>query len=70
MDINDLRSAFSVIMFVMLAGIYIWAWSKKRKTDFEQAANLPFSEPEQPTPLESSTEKKAEMIKHNSGENV
>jgi len=51
MDINDLRSVFSVIMFVMLAGIYIWAWSKNRKKDFEQAANLPFSEPEQPAPI-------------------
>jgi len=48
MDLTDLRAAFSVIMFVLLAGIYIWAWSKNRKHDFNEAANLPFNEPEYP----------------------
>jgi len=48
MDINDLRAAFSVIMFIVIIGIYVWAWSKKRARDFNEAANLPFTEPEQP----------------------
>ena len=51
MDINDIRAYFSVVMFALLIGIYIWAWSKNRKQDFIDAANLPFDEPEQPTPL-------------------
>ena len=49
MDINDLRAAFSVIMFVVIIGVYVWAWSKKRKPDFTEAANLPFTEPEHPS---------------------
>ncbi len=48
MDINDIRAAFSVIMFVMFIAIFMWAWSRKRKSDFNEAANLPLNEPEFP----------------------
>ena len=48
MDWNDVRAVFSVIMFALLIGIYVWAWSKNRKEGFNEAANLPFDEPEQP----------------------
>lgn len=57
MDWNDVRAAFSVVMFALLVGIYIWAWSKNRKTDFNEAANLPFAEPEHPAPVVNSTGK-------------
>lgn len=46
-DINDIRSLFTVLMFVTFIGIWIWAWSSKRKADFDEAANLPFVEEEQ-----------------------
>jgi len=59
MDINDLRAYFSVVMFALLIGIYLWAWSKNRKQDFNEAANLPFSEPEQPAPLIKSPSNKS-----------
>ncbi len=45
-DINDIRSLFTVLMFVSFIGIWIWAWSSKRKADFDEAANLPFSDDE------------------------
>ncbi|MDH5407231.1 MAG: cbb3-type cytochrome c oxidase subunit 3 [Gammaproteobacteria bacterium] len=48
MDINDLRAAFTVIMFVMFIGIVVWAWSNKRRSAFSEAANLPLNEPENP----------------------
>lgn len=48
MDINDLRAAFTVIMFVMFIGIVFWAWSNKRRGAFSEAANLPLNEPEHP----------------------
>jgi len=43
-DINDFRSLYTVLMFVIFIGIWIWAWSSKRKADFDEAANLPFTE--------------------------
>ena len=41
-DINTLRSIFTIIIFVAFIAIWFWAWSKKRKTEFDEAANLPF----------------------------
>ena len=44
MDINTLRSVATVASFVTFIGIVWWAWSKRRSSDFEQAANLPFEQ--------------------------
>lgn len=43
-DINDIRALFTVLVFVAFIGVWIWAWSDKRKQAFEEAANLPFVE--------------------------
>lgn len=48
MDINLLRAIFTVIMFVLFIGIFLWAWSNRQAKRFHTAANLPFNEPEQP----------------------
>jgi cytochrome c oxidase cbb3-type subunit 4 len=38
MDINDLRAMFTVLVIVMFAGIVWWAFSAKRKDQFDEAA--------------------------------
>jgi cytochrome c oxidase cbb3-type subunit 4 len=43
MDINDLRVVMTVLAFVAFSGIVVWAFSRKRKRDFDEAARLPFS---------------------------
>ena len=43
MDINDLRTVMTVVTFVAFIGIVIWAFSKKRKRSFDEAAQLPFT---------------------------
>ena len=48
MELIFLRSLFTVLVFVTFIGIVFWAWSGKRKQAFEEAANLPFVEPEVP----------------------
>ncbi|MGD8547569.1 MAG: cbb3-type cytochrome c oxidase subunit 3 [Thiohalophilus sp.] len=48
MDMNDVRSWYTVVMFVVFIGIVFWAWSGKRKRDFNEAAHLPLNEPEHP----------------------
>jgi len=40
MDINDLRSIFTVLVVVMFAGIVKWAYSAKQKGSFDAAAKL------------------------------
>ena len=44
MDINTLRSISTVATRVVCLGIVWWPWSKNRKRDFDQAANLPFEQ--------------------------
>jgi cytochrome c oxidase cbb3-type subunit 4 len=48
MELTFLRSLFTVLVFVTFIGIWIWAWSSKRKQAFDEAARLPFVEPELP----------------------
>jgi cytochrome c oxidase cbb3-type subunit 4 len=44
MDINDLRSLVTVVSLVTFVGIIVWAWSKKNKASFDEAARLPFGD--------------------------
>jgi cytochrome c oxidase cbb3-type subunit 4 len=44
MDINDLRGISTAFLLVAFIGLVIWAYSKKRKKSFDEAANLPFAD--------------------------
>jgi cytochrome c oxidase cbb3-type subunit IV len=48
MDLNDLRTIVTALSFVVFAGIVWWAWSKRQRTRFNEAANLPFIDAELP----------------------
>lgn len=40
MDINDLRTLFTVLAFLLFVGIVAWAYSSRRKHAFDEAANM------------------------------
>lgn len=42
MDLNLLRSVVTVVAFVMFAGVLWWACGSARRSEFEEAARLPF----------------------------
>ncbi|TLU66331.1 CcoQ/FixQ family Cbb3-type cytochrome c oxidase assembly chaperone [Thalassotalea litorea] len=44
MDYGTLRGIFTVIIFVLFIIIVVWAFSRKRKTSFDEAANSIFDE--------------------------
>jgi cytochrome c oxidase cbb3-type subunit 4 len=44
MDINDLRAAVTVLSFFIFAGIVAWAWSRRNREAFDEAAMLPFAD--------------------------
>jgi cytochrome c oxidase cbb3-type subunit IV len=44
MDYPTIHSIFTVILFVAFVVFVIWAFGKKRKTDFDKAANLVFDD--------------------------
>jgi len=43
MDINDLRSIFTVLSLLTFIGIVVWAWSRSNQASFDEAAQLPFT---------------------------
>ena len=46
MDINDLRGLSTALLMVAFIGLCFWAYSRKRKKTFDEAANLPFADEE------------------------
>ena len=48
MDLNEIRSWYTVVLFVVFIGIVLWAYSGKSKRRFEDASQLPFKEVEHP----------------------
>ena len=49
MDSSLIQSVWTLVVLVLFVGIVIWAWSGKRKHDFDEAANIPFTEDGKPT---------------------
>ena len=37
---------FTIVMLIIFTGIFLWAYSKRRKNDFDAAARLPFADEE------------------------
>lgn len=44
-----IRGLGTLLVFVAFVGVVIWAYSSKRKSSFDEAANLPFSDEEPDT---------------------
>ncbi len=50
MDINDLRSLFTVLTVICFVGIVWWAFSSRRQSAYAEAALLPL-EDDPPAPV-------------------
>ena len=44
MDTGTFRGILTLVLIVAFLGITWWAYSRRRKPDFDEAANLPFAE--------------------------
>lgn len=44
MDINDLRSAVTVVSLLLFVGLVAMTLKRSRRSEFEEAAQLPFAE--------------------------
>jgi cytochrome c oxidase cbb3-type subunit 4 len=44
MDLNDIRSAVTVLSLLVFLGIVVWTWSSRRRAEFDAAARLPFAD--------------------------
>lgn len=63
MDLTTLRSAVTLLSFLVFAGIVYWAWSAKNKVRFDEAANLPFLDDDSELPQSSTTLDNANNLK-------
>ena len=43
--LETLSSAVTVVWFLAFIALCLWAWSGRRRKDFDAAARLPFDEP-------------------------
>ena len=44
MDIGTVRGIVTLVVMLAFIVLVIWAYSKRRKADFDEMANLPFNE--------------------------
>jgi cytochrome c oxidase cbb3-type subunit 4 len=44
MDINVMRSLATVASLITFVGIWAWAWSRRNRSGFDEAAQLPFEQ--------------------------
>lgn len=44
MDINTLRIAATLASFATFLGILGWAWAKRNRAGFDEAARIPFEQ--------------------------
>ena len=45
-DINTLRGIATIFVMIGFTGVCVWAYSARRKDEFEQAAQMPFADDE------------------------
>jgi len=50
-NMNLMREAVTLVSFAAFLGIVIWAWSARRKSQFDAAARIPLDEDDQPVNL-------------------
>jgi cytochrome c oxidase cbb3-type subunit 4 len=50
-NMNLMREAVTLISFAAFLGIVIWAWSARRKSQFDAAARIPLEEDDEPVNL-------------------
>ena len=44
MDAASLHGWWTVVLLLAFVGIVVWAWSARRKTDFDAAARIPLED--------------------------
>ena len=70
MDSGTVSGIVTGILIVTFIGITVWAYSKRRKPDFDEAANLPFADDdEQPNRDTSASPNGADSRKSDSRKN-
>ncbi|WP_136253618.1 cbb3-type cytochrome oxidase subunit 3 [Onishia niordana] len=49
MDMGTFRGITTLLILIAFIGIVVWAYSKRRRRDFDEAAHLPFADEQEDT---------------------
>ena len=44
MDVGTVRGLVTLVLMLAFIGLVLWAWSGRRKADFDEAAQLPLDD--------------------------
>ncbi|GAB2791594.1 CcoQ/FixQ family Cbb3-type cytochrome c oxidase assembly chaperone [Halomonas shantousis] len=58
MDIGTFRGITTLLILIAFLGVVFWAYSKRRKRDFDEAKNLPFADEDTPAHERDPTDSK------------
>ncbi|MFY0991319.1 cbb3-type cytochrome oxidase subunit 3 [Halomonas sp. C05BenzN] len=71
MDTGTFRGIITGLLILAFIGITVWAYSRRRKPDFDEAANLPFADDdEQPNRDKSASRDEADSRKDRGDRNT
>ncbi|RCV87614.1 cbb3-type cytochrome oxidase subunit 3 [Billgrantia montanilacus] len=68
MDTGTFRGIITFLLIVAFLGITWWAYSRRRKPDFDEAANLPFADDDDQTTRDSSASPRSIREQDNNGD--
>ena len=62
--VSDARSAITLLCMLTFLGIIAWAWSSRRKNDFDEAAMLPFADEDMNSQMTTQLKTQAQEPRH------
>ncbi len=62
--VSDARSVITLLCMLTFLGIIGWAWSARRKHDFDEAAMLPFADDDMNTQVPTQMTTQAQEPRH------
>ncbi|MGC3871764.1 cbb3-type cytochrome oxidase subunit 3 [Halomonas sp. GXIMD04776] len=68
MDIGTFRGITTLLVMIAFLGVVYWAYSKRRKKDFDEAKNLPFADENDQTLRDGHHSKNSTPSRHDEGD--
>lgn len=68
MNTGTLSGILTLLVLIAFIGIVFWAYSKRRKRDFDEAANLPFADDDEQPNRDDSASANETHSRHDRGD--
>lgn len=68
MDIGTFRGITTLLIMIAFLGVVFWAYSKRRKKDFDEAKNLPFADEDDRQRRDASDSRDSAPSRHDEGD--